>query len=71
MCCCCCCFFFPSQDEEQKNKLAAPLLPEEERTANDVNVAGGGTPQAATKFGWIKGVLVSCFPLLCCCCSLF
>ncbi|CAE1286567.1 SLC12A2 [Acanthosepion pharaonis] len=49
-----------STDEEQKNKLAAPLLPEEERTANDVNVASGGTPQAATKFGWIKGVLVRC-----------
>lgn len=47
-------------DEEQKNKLAAPLLPEEDRTANDVNVTGGGTPQTATKFGWIKGVLVRC-----------
>ncbi|XP_052826762.1 solute carrier family 12 member 2, partial [Octopus bimaculoides] len=47
-------------DDEQKNKVAAPLLPDEERGGKEVTTASSSAPQAATKFGWIKGVLVRC-----------
>ncbi|CAI9727615.1 solute carrier family 12 member 3-like isoform X1 [Octopus vulgaris] len=49
-----------NKDDEQKNKVAAPLLPDEERGGKEVTTASSSAPQAATKFGWIKGVLVRC-----------